>query len=157
MLSTDHIVFPVWDAKASLTFYGDTLGLPLVGAFAGDDWGGMPWLMMIFGIGDGRELVLVALRGARRPADDGLAADVRHYAFSVSSREDQEAWRRKLQAAGVDVTDEDHGDQHSIYFADPNGVVLEITTPASRPASALNPDAVAFARRWISEAAVLTG
>ena len=84
-----------------------------------------------FGIGDGRELVLVALRGARRPADDGLAADVRHYAFSVASRDDQDVWRRKVLAAGVDVTEEAHGVQHSIYFTDPNGVVLEITTPPS--------------------------
>jgi catechol-2,3-dioxygenase len=34
------------------------------------------------------------------------------------------------------VWEEDHGRQHSLYFADPNGVILEITTPASNPVSA---------------------
>jgi catechol 2,3-dioxygenase-like lactoylglutathione lyase family enzyme len=33
MLSLDHVVFPVWDADASLRFYNETLGLPLIGAF----------------------------------------------------------------------------------------------------------------------------
>jgi catechol 2,3-dioxygenase-like lactoylglutathione lyase family enzyme len=156
MLRTDHMVFPVWDAGASLKFYADVLGLPLVQTVTGDDWGGKPWLMMIFAVGDGRELVLVALRGARRPPPDGLAADVRHYAFSVATVGEQDAWRARLAAAGVEVSEEDHGDQHSLYFSDPNGVILEITTPASRPAAAPNPAAMVTARQWIGDVAALT-
>ena len=67
MLKTDHIVFPVWDAKASLAFYRDVMGFVLVDTYSGADWGGYPWLMMFFAAGDGREIVPVNLRGARRP------------------------------------------------------------------------------------------
>jgi catechol 2,3-dioxygenase-like lactoylglutathione lyase family enzyme len=153
MLSLDHVVFPVWDADASLRFYGEALGLPLIGAFSGDDWGGKQWLMMAFALGEGRELVLVALRGAERPAPDGLAPDVRHFAFAVASGAEQEAWRARLEAAGVAVRDEDHGAQQSIYFEDPNGVVLEITTPASDTTPAADPAALVRARAWIAASA----
>ena len=156
MLRADHMVFPVWDAAASLAFYRDILELPLVGAFDGDDWGGRPWLMMIFALGDGRELVLVSLRGAKAPPTDGLPADVRHYAFSVDGPQEQAAVRDRLKAAGADYWEEDHGAQHSLYFPDPNGVILEITTPASRPAAVADPNALAFARGWIAQQAALT-
>jgi len=150
MLTLDHVVFPVWDAEASLRFYGETLGLPLIAAITGDDWGGKPWLMMVFALGEGRELVLTALRGAERPPPDGLAADVRHYAFAVASRREQEAWRARLAAAGVAVRDEDHGEQQSIYFEDPNGVVLEITTPPTRTQPFPKPAALERAHAWIA-------
>ncbi len=153
MLSLDHVVFPTWDAPASLGFYRDVLGLPLTHALVGDDWGGKPWLMMIFALEAGRELVLVALRGTRPPSPSGLPADTRHYAFSVADRSEQDAWRAKLAAAGVPVTDENHGDQHSIYFTDPNGIVLEITTPPSDTDAIEDPGAVERARRWMMEAA----
>jgi len=155
MLSIDHVVFPVWDVRASLEFYGRTLGLPLIGAIDGDDWGGKRWLMLMFGLSDARELVLVALRGARRPADD-LPADTRHYAFGVDSREQQAAWRDRLSAAAVDHWEEDHGDQHSLYFADPNGVILEITTPPTRAGDVDDSDAWNRARAWIESNAAVT-
>jgi glyoxylase I family protein len=156
MLNLDHVVFPVWDAEASLAFYADTLGLPLIGAITGDDWGGKRWLMLAFGLEGGRELVLVALNGARRPPDDGLPADVRHYAFSVGSEAERIAWRDKLAAAGVRFWEEDHGDQQSIYLPDPNGVVLEITAPPSAAPRTPDPAALAKARAWIAAAAALT-
>jgi catechol 2,3-dioxygenase-like lactoylglutathione lyase family enzyme len=152
MLSSDHVVIPVWDAAGSLAFYREVLGLPLVHTITGDDWGGRPWLMMIFGLADGREVVLVALRGAARPAPDPLPADARHYAFSVAAAEDQDCFRKRLQAAGVAFWEEDHGPQHSLYFPDPNGVILEITTPASVLGE---PDSEALARAaaWIAQTA----
>jgi catechol 2,3-dioxygenase-like lactoylglutathione lyase family enzyme len=149
MLKLDHVVFPVWDADASLAFYRDVMGFALVDALSGDDWGGYPWLMMIFAPGDGREIVLVSLRGAKKPAD-GLPRDVRHYAFSAASQKALEGWRRKLKAKGVAFWEERHGAQHSLYFADPNGVILEITTPPSRPAKQTKRAALAAAKRWIA-------
>ncbi|MFI4935540.1 MAG: VOC family protein [Caulobacterales bacterium] len=156
MLSADHVVFPIWDAEGSLAFYGEVMGLPLTGAITGADWGSKPWLMLLYALSDGRELVLVSLRGAKRPPPDGLAPDVRHYAFAVASDEALAAWRARLTAAKVAVTDEDHGDQRSIYFTDPNGVVLEITTPASAAEPIANPAALEKARAWISQSLALT-
>jgi catechol 2,3-dioxygenase-like lactoylglutathione lyase family enzyme len=149
LLKTDHIVFPVWDAKASLAFYREVMGFALVNTYSGADWGGFPWLMMFFAAGDGREIVLVSLRGAERPPWDGLARDVRHLAFSESSVARLESWRRKLKKAQVAYWEETHGPQRSLYFEDPNGVVLEITAPPSLPAKTTNRGALSKARRWI--------
>jgi len=113
----DHVVIPCFDAGATLAFYGETLGLPLVGVHEGDDWGGHPWLMMIFSIGDGREIVLVALKGATAPANP-LPADSRHYAFAVETPGELQSWRARLTEAGIGFDEEDHGAQQSIYFPD---------------------------------------
>ena len=140
---------PVANAEASLAFYGGTLGLPLISAFEGDDWGGRPWLMMIFSVGDGREIVLVCLRGAW-PQPHGLPPDTRHYAFAVDTVSEQDAWRARLTVAGVEFWEEDHGGQQSIYFPDPDGTILEITTPPSAPTSELSSSAYGAARAWIA-------
>jgi catechol 2,3-dioxygenase-like lactoylglutathione lyase family enzyme len=149
LLRTDHIVFPVWDAQASLKFYRDVMGFALVDTYCGADWGGYPWLMMFFSPGDGREVVLVHLRGARKPRGDGLARDVRHFAFSEASVSKLAAWRRKLKKENVAFWEETHGKQRSLYFEDPNRVVLEITAPPSRPAKKGSSKALAAARAWI--------
>ncbi|HUO90379.1 MAG TPA: VOC family protein [Rhizomicrobium sp.] len=150
MLRIDHVVFPVWDAKASLAFYRDVMGFALINALEGDDWGGHPWLMMIFSPGDGREIVLVALKGAKQPKSDGLARDVRHLAFAEGSLKALGRWRRKLSAAGVRFWEEDHGPQKSIYFEDPNGIVLEITAPPSRARGRTRKTALTAAETWIA-------
>ena len=149
-LRFDHLALPVYDAARTLQFYGEVLQLPLVDALSGDDWGGKPWLMMFFGTAGGQLLALCALSGAQPPPPDGLPADVRHYAFSVASSAEQEAWKARLGQHGIAFSEEDHGTQHSIYFSDPNGIVLEVTTPASKPD--LQPDAHAAqrVRHWIA-------
>ena len=45
--------------------------------------------------------------------------------------------------------EEDHGDQQSLYFADPNGMILEITAPPTRAPKVGKRAALAAARRWI--------
>jgi catechol 2,3-dioxygenase-like lactoylglutathione lyase family enzyme len=149
-LRFDHLALPVYDAARTLHFYSEVLQLPLVDALSGDDWGGRPWLMMFFGTGSGQLLALCALHGAQPPRPDGLPADVRHYAFSVASAAEQEQWKGRLRQHGIVFSEEDHGPQHSIYFSDPNGIVLEVTTPASEPD--LQPSAPAAQRvqRWIA-------
>lgn len=149
MLRVDHVVFPVWDAKASLAFYRDVMGFALTQTIRGDDWGGYPWLMMIFSPGDGREIVLVALRGAKRPKGDGLARDVRHLAFAETSIKALAVWRKKLKAAKVAFWEEAHGARKSLYFEDPNGVVIEITAPPSRAGGKTRSRALALAETWI--------
>jgi hypothetical protein len=61
-----------------------------------------------------------------------------------------DGWRQRLQSAGVAFWEEDHGDQRSVYFPDPDGVILEITWP--RLAVPLSPDPAALERAnaWIA-------
>lgn len=150
MLRLDHVVFPVTDAGRSLVFYRDVLGLPLVRAIDGEDWGGRPWLMMIFGLPGGGEIVLVELQDAPSPDYSGLPADVRHYALATSSQADLEAWRDRLAAAHVAFWEEGHGDQQSLYFPDPDGVILEITAPPSRPDAATTAAALQAVEHWLA-------
>jgi catechol 2,3-dioxygenase-like lactoylglutathione lyase family enzyme len=149
MLRVDHVVFPAWDAQRTLAFYRDIMGFPLARAMSGPDWGGFPWLMMFFSAGDNREIVLVALRGAKKPPADGLARDVRHLAFAEKAVSGLAKWRKKLEAAKIEFWEEKHGRQHSLYFEDPNGVILEVTAPPSSGGKTTRRAAVTMAERWI--------
>lgn len=149
MLTLDHVVFPVRDAAATLKFYTGVLELPLVDAFSGDDWDGYPWLMMIFGLAGQQELVTVALRGAPAPDYRGLPMDARHYALAAASVQALDDWRRRLAEAGVDYWEEHHGEQESLYFPDPDGVIIEITWPRSSVPTAARPRAMTVALDWI--------
>lgn len=144
----DHVAIPIADAARSLAFYGDVLGLPLIETLEGNNWDGRPWLMLMFGLDEGRQLVLVARRGAP-PPQPAEPAETRHIAFSEAGPEALAGWRARLASAGVEAWEEDHGAQRSLYFADPDGLVLEITAPPTAAAAA-DPAALAAARRWIA-------
>lgn len=146
-LGVDHFALPIFDVAGSLSFYTDVLGLTLVDALSGDDWGGKAWLMMIFELGDGRQLALCALRGLSRPSRGEIPKDVQHFAFTCSSTDALASWRDRLKARGVSFHEEDHGTQRSLYFDDPNGIVLEVTTP--RIGAAPNPAAKSVVRDWL--------
>lgn len=150
MLRVDHIAYPIWDVQKSLDFYRDVMGFALTETHSGPDWGGYPWLMLFFAPGDGREVVLVSLKGAKRPKHDGLAKDVRHLAFAEKSLKSLETWRKRLKAKGIDFWEEKHGPQRSLYFEDPNGMILEITAPPSKPGAKTHATALAAARKWIA-------
>jgi catechol 2,3-dioxygenase-like lactoylglutathione lyase family enzyme len=146
-LRLDHVVVPVHDPAAARRFYQGTLGLPLVGALTGDDWGGHPWLMMIFGLEDGgRHLVTTTLAGLDPRSAGPYPRDARHHALAVDSEAIWEAWRARLRGARADFWEETHGDQRSLYVADPSGNLLEITTP---PTAAFDPRARASAEAAI--------
>lgn len=150
MLRLDHVVVPIWDVEQSIAFYRDLLGLKLVAAHDGGDWGGFPWLMLIFALSDKREIVLVHFAGARKPARDKLPKDARHIAMAETGA--LEPWRKKLREAEVDFWEEDHGEgQQSLYFEDPNGIVLEITSPPTSPELVQNEAAVIRALKWLKD------
>ena len=152
MLSLDHVVFPVRDAAATLAFYRDLLGLPLISQASGEDWDGYEWLMMFFGLGGGAELVTVALRGGPDAPADARPKDARHYAFCVENAAAYQDWKRRLDEADVASWEERHGDQSSLYFEDPDGIVLEITWPPTQPSGGEDPAALRAVQRWIGEA-----
>ncbi len=149
-LSLDHVAIPIIDARASHRFYSEVLGFELVDALSGDDWDGKPWLMMIFGVPDGRQLALVAFRGAKPREQEG---DERHYAFAVATEEERVEWRARLRANDVEVREEHHGTQRSLYFSDPNGITLEITSPPTPKVAKPNAEAKDIVWEWIEAGA----
>jgi catechol 2,3-dioxygenase-like lactoylglutathione lyase family enzyme len=152
MLKLDHVVFPVRDAERTMAFYREILGLPLIGAHTGDDWDGHAWLMLVFGLDGGEEIVAVALEDAPAPDYRGLPIDARHYALACGGPADLEAWRLRLAKAKIDFWEERHGEGSSVYFADPDGVILEITWPPSAARRRETSETLDIARVWIAKA-----
>jgi catechol 2,3-dioxygenase-like lactoylglutathione lyase family enzyme len=146
-LRFDHLAVPVSDAKSAYELFNDVLGLPLIAAYSGDDWDGVPWLMMIFGIADDGQIALCARRGAKKQKQP--ATDLPHCALAVSGATQLKAWEKRLAAAGFELRHEDHGDQQSIYFDDRNGLTWEITT--ARTESTQDPGARALIEEWIAD------
>lgn len=146
-LRFDHVAVPVHDAKGAYELFAETLALPLLAAYTGDDWDGAPWLMMIFGLAEDGQVALCARHGAKKARQP--ATDLPHFALATAGKTQLAAWQKKLEAAGFALRPEDHGDQQSIYFEDRSGLTWEITT--ARKESAADPDARATVDEWIAQ------
>jgi catechol 2,3-dioxygenase-like lactoylglutathione lyase family enzyme len=115
----DHVSLNVSDRQRSIAWYRDVLGLEQRGEPRRDDW---PVFMGEFG-------ACVALFQAqvespeRQPESTGL----RHLAFMVD-RDELALARTRLLEHGVEFRFEDHGNACSVYFPDPDGNVIELTT-----------------------------
>lgn len=129
-----HFAWRCRDAEETRAFYEDLLGLPLVHVIrnervpsTGED---NPHVHIFFQMGDGSYIAFFDL-GDNVKADPSpnTPAWVNHFAVQVSSLEELTAARVRLLAAGIEVVGvTDHGIIQSIYFFDPNGIRLEITT-----------------------------
>jgi len=145
-LRFDHAAIPVHDPGDAYELFAQTLQLPLVAAYEGDDWGGFPWLMMIFELADGAQLALCARAGA--PPLPATGADLPHYALAANGAAQLRKWRTRLEAAGRLLREEDHGDHTSLYFEDRSGTTWEVSASADR--SAPDPEATRIVSDWIA-------
>jgi catechol 2,3-dioxygenase-like lactoylglutathione lyase family enzyme len=115
----DHVSLNVSDRRRSIAWYRDVLGLEQRGEPRRDDW---PVFMGEFG-------ACVALFQAQAEAPERTYAStgLRHVAFMVG-RDDLALAQDRLREHGVEFRFEDHGNAHSVYFRDPDGNVIELTT-----------------------------
>lgn len=117
----DHVALAVRDVRRSAAWYQEVLGLERLYEEA---WGDCP---AVVGTG-GTAIALFPVHGDQpkdRPGRDTLT--MRHLAFRVNAANFARA-RQALDARGIAVEFQDHGIAHSIYFHDPDGHELEITT-----------------------------
>jgi catechol 2,3-dioxygenase-like lactoylglutathione lyase family enzyme len=134
-----HFAYPCRDAEETRRFYEDLLGLPLVHCMEVDavpssgDKG--PYAHIFFEMGDGSYIAFFDLGKNEMPAPSPNTPPwVQHLALEVPDLQTVDAYRRKLEAAGVEVRGlVDHDFIKSIYFFDPNGLRLEITTRTEEP------------------------
>jgi catechol 2,3-dioxygenase-like lactoylglutathione lyase family enzyme len=113
----DHVALAVRDQAASAAWYEDVLGLERVYE---DVWGDMPVMVAAHGSG-------IALFPPRGDGEGAPAIRILHLAFRVD-RANFESAQAALAECGVAFTFEDHEVCHSIYFNDPDGHRLELTT-----------------------------
>jgi glyoxalase family protein len=143
-----HITMVATDATRTLAFYGELLGLALVKKTVNFDDPGAYHLY--FGVDDGRPgTILTFFEWAHaRPGHWGVGG-VHHLALGVATPEAQLKWKRRLTDAGVHVSGPiDRGYFKSLYFADPDGQVLEIATEG--PGYAIDEPADALGQQLIA-------
>lgn len=123
-----HITMVSADARRTLDFYGNVLGLGLVKKTVNFDDPGAYHLY--FGNDGGRPGTLLTFFEwpAARRGGWGVGG-VHHLALGVATPEAQLKWKRRLMDHGVQVSGPiDRGYFKSLYFSDPDGQILEIAT-----------------------------
>ncbi|MGH7459656.1 MAG: VOC family protein [Longimicrobiales bacterium] len=123
-----HITMVSGDARRTAGFYRDLLGIAVVKRTVNfDDPGSYHLYFGDAGGQPGTLLTFFEWRDAYR-GRWGVGG-IHHLALGASSPEAQLKWKRRLMDAGVSVTGPyNRGYFHSIYFADPDGQILEIAT-----------------------------
>jgi catechol 2,3-dioxygenase-like lactoylglutathione lyase family enzyme len=133
-----HTAFPTWKPKSTVEFYRDALGLPVRHAITAKGWGRKTeqhpdFLHFFFDTGDDNMLAFFYYIGTQpHPALAelrGYLALSRHTAWAAKDVAELQRWRDRIAASGVRVSEAiEHEILHSIYFRDPNGYDMEITT-----------------------------
>lgn len=142
-----HITMVSPNARRTLAFYQDLLGLGLVKKTVNFDDPGAYHLY--FGTDGGRPgTILTFFEWPRSPSGHWGVGGVHHLALGVATPEAQLKWKRRLTDAGVPVNGPlDRGYFTSLYFTDPDGQILEIATAG--PGYAIDEPADALGRQLV--------
>jgi catechol 2,3-dioxygenase-like lactoylglutathione lyase family enzyme len=127
-----HVAYRCKDAKETVDFYRDVLGMPFQLAIAEDSvpstGAADPYMHVFLDCGGGNVLAFFELPAS--PAmgrDEATPAWVQHIAFKVDSEADLLSAKARAEARGLDVVGPTHhGVFKSIYFFDPNGHRVEL-------------------------------
>ena len=157
-----HFAYRCRDAEETRRFYEDVLGLPLTHLVRADTipstGENCPYVHLFFEMTDGSSVAFFDL-GDDQAAEPSPNTPrwANHLALRVDSVQAVEEARARLIAAGVDVLGPvDHeGFVQSIYFFDPNGVRLELTTQVAseEEMAAYRASARALCAAWTQETA----
>ena len=138
-MALHHVAFATKDLEATHRFYEDLMGFPLIHA-EGEQrppTNGRPagWIKHVFyDIGDDECIAFFRIENMGEQAEFstdlsasvGLPVWVNHVAVRATV-EKQEAVRDRMTEAGITpLMDIDHGWCHSLYFVDPNGIMIEL-------------------------------
>jgi glyoxylase I family protein len=150
----DHVAYRCKNARETVDFYTKMLDMPLVAAVTDEIVQSTkercPHIHVFFAMQDGSCVAFFELAEEKPMGrDENTPAWVQHLALQVDSSETQEAIRRKLIDAGVSVIGPKDGHLCvSIYFFDPNGHRLEITTRKVVPDEGTQLEAYRILEQW---------
>lgn len=123
-----HITLISGDIERTTSFYTEVLGQRVIKRTVNYDDPGAPHYY--YGDRAGTPGTIVTYFGYPAMSRGRMGVGVaHHYAFLVETDDEQREWVDRLRAAGVSTTDViDRKYFRSVYFNDPDGVILEIAT-----------------------------
>jgi catechol 2,3-dioxygenase-like lactoylglutathione lyase family enzyme len=132
----NHLALVTTDMDATVRFWHDVLGAPLVATVATDSF-----RHYFFDVGNGATVAFFEYAGVEldrfaKPAGipDPRAIQFDHLSLNLEDEAAVMALRARIEAHGSEVTElVDHGLMRSIYFTDPNGIALEASYWADEP------------------------
>ncbi|MEX0331377.1 MAG: VOC family protein [Puniceicoccaceae bacterium] len=116
----DHLAIVCADVAVSRAWYCEVLGMEWIYKGA---WDGNPVFLRK---GETCLAIFEAGTGATIQPREGIRLD--HFAFLAESMTDFKQACSELKAKDIPFEFQDHEISHSIYFKDPDGHVVEITT-----------------------------
>jgi catechol 2,3-dioxygenase-like lactoylglutathione lyase family enzyme len=130
-----HVAYITHDTAATVAFYTEVMGMELVNAVLDDripsTGDPVPYFHSFFRMGDGSTVAFFEAPELPPPARSTHPAyDIfQHLALQVDTTEEVDRWHAWLTSQGIDVIGPiDHKIIYSVYFHDPNGLRLEVTT-----------------------------
>jgi glyoxylase I family protein len=130
----NHVAWRCIDAEQTRQFYEDLLGLPLAHVIRSERVPSTgeyaPFCHVFFEMRDGSYIAFFDIRDNRGATLSGdMPKWIHHFAFEVDTIDEVRAIKERLESTGVEVLGvTDHHFIQSIYFFDPNGLRLEVTT-----------------------------
>ena len=134
-----HVAYRCLDAKQTVHWYREHLGMDFVLAIAEDQVPSThapdPYMHVFMDAGGGNVLAFFELPNSPTMGRDTNTPDwVQHIAFEVDSVATLEETKTRLEAEGIAVIGPtDHTIFKSIYFFDPNGHRLELAANTGSP------------------------
>ena len=164
-----HHAFHARDMEATRHFYEDILGMPLIGTWVErvNPVTGKPdnYLHTFFEMTDGSCLAFFQFKSDQTSFDTSLNKFensnpfAHHIALTVEGKDEIARFKQRLADHDVPVFETDHGYCYSIYFHDPNGMQVELTTKVPQTAEMMK-DAGKTAHEtlalWLAEEDVAT-
>lgn len=164
-----HHAFLAKDMEATRHFYEDILGLPLVGTWVErvNPVTGEPdnYVHTFFELNDGSCLAFFQFKDQKSCQSQSvnkftdMNPFAHHIALTVEGKEAVLEYKKKLNEAGIQAFETDHGYCYSIYFHDPNGMQVELTTLVPETDQMMTSAAETAhedLKRWLSEDDVAT-